>query len=305
MKTKKSILFLICMLLSCLTQITFAKQFQIASDSDVIGEVLYKTNGAKENLLTIGQENNIGVNGMLSANPGFKEHDSLPENFSVVIPTQFILPEIRRGIVVNLPEMRMYYFPDASDKVITFPIGIGKVGKTIPTTYTSVLRKTVNPTWIPTKDIHQFNKEQGINLPSKIGPGPDNPLGPYAIYLRLPTFLIHSTIFPESIGRRASFGCIRMNESDIKLFFPMVKPGTPVSIIDLPTKVGWNDNTLFLESHPPLIEKVSQDDGIKGIMSSIEESLPADGVTLVNWQTVAYVAEQRDGMPHEIGIRVR
>ncbi len=90
-----------------------------------------------------------------------------------------------------------------------------------------------------------------------MGPGPDNPLGPYAIYLRIPTYLIHSTIIPESIGRRASFGCIRMNENDIKQFFPLVTPGTPVAIIDMPNKVAWQDNKLILEAHPPLEERSS------------------------------------------------
>ena len=89
---------------------------------------------------------------------------------------------------------------------MTFPIGIGRIGKTIPIANTKVVRKVTNPVWIPTPSIREFNEQQGIDLPHEMGPGPDNPLGPYAIYLRIPTYLIHSTIFPESIGRRASFG---------------------------------------------------------------------------------------------------
>src|SRR5437016_5501341 len=106
-----------------------------------------------------------------------------------------------------------------------------------------------NPTWVPTDDIRQFNLAQGIILPQVMPPGPDNPLGPYAIYMSVPTFLIHSTIFPESIGKRASFGCIRMYESDIQDFFPSVIKDLPVAIINSPIKVAWQNNHMYMEAH--------------------------------------------------------
>src|SRR5437016_9011944 len=111
-----------------------------------------------------------------------------------------------------------------------------------------------NPTWVPTDDIRQFNLAQGIILPQVMPPGPDNPLGPYAIYMSIPTFLIHSTIFPESVGKRASFGCLRMYESDIKQFFPIVKKGVPVVIINSPLKVNWQQDKLYMEAYPTLEE---------------------------------------------------
>jgi len=218
-----------------------------------------------------------------------------------------MLPPVpRKGIVINLPEMRLYYYPQGSSNVMTFPIGIGKIGKTIPVRNTIIARKTVNPTWTPPADIRQFDEEQGIQLPKVMPAGPDNPLGPYGIYLGIPSYLIHSTIFPESIGRRASFGCIRMNESDIKQFFPIVARGTPVEIIDMPYKVGWDNNDLYLEAHNPLEERSNMESAnMSGIVKSIEKNLSSSKhITLVNWQLVAYLAEQPDGIPHRIGIKL-
>lgn len=270
----------------------------------LIGDVAYTSTWWGDSLVKIGQRNNIGVNAMQEANPTLSDNVTLPSGSYVKIPAKFILPPLaRRGIVINLAEMRMYYYPDDSNSVMTFPIGIGRVGKTIPMGATSITRKTINPTWIPPEDIREYNRQQGIELPYAMGPGPDNPLGPYAIYLKVPTFLIHSTIFPESIGRRASFGCIRMYEGDIKQFYPMVQPGTPVAIVNIPSKVGWEGNQLFLETHPQLEEHT--DSGAGGIIATIDKYIPHHGVTLVNWQAVSYLADQRDGIPHEIGIKVK
>jgi L,D-transpeptidase ErfK/SrfK len=197
--------------------------------------------------------------------------------------------------------MRMYYYPAGSDQVMTFPIGIGRIGKTIPIKKTYVVRKALHPTWTPPADIREFNEQQGITLPKVMGAGPDNPLGPYGIYLGIPTYLIHSTIFPESIGRRASFGCIRMNESDIKQFFPIVSAGVPVVIVDMPNKVAWEGSHLYLEAHPPLEERANYA-SLSSIVKSIKERLPTNHFTLINWQMVNAIAEQPDGVPHEIGV---
>lgn len=281
-------------------QAVFANQYPVpAAGNDLIGDVIYNSVYTNNTLLDIGQHYNVGYNAMQEANPGHGDAP-LPSGAVVTVPSQFVLPPLpRKGIIVNLAEMRMYYFPEGSNEVLTFPVGIGKVGKTVPTGATFIARKVVNPTWTPPEDIREFDRQQGIELPRSMGPGPDNPLGPYALYLKVPTYLIHSTIFPESIGRRASFGCIRMNESDIKQFFPLVRAKTPVMIVDIPDKVGWNNGKLYLESHVPLEEH--DDGGVAGVVNTVERALPANETVVVNWQLVTYIAEQRDGMPHEIG----
>ena len=216
-------------------QSAFASSFAIPSAGHTLIGNMQSTNATPNDTpTTLAQRYNLGLNAIVNANPGATEQSIA--NSYVNIPTEFLLPALPyKGIVINLAEMRMYYYPEGSgNQVMTFPIGIRKIGKTIPIQNTAITRKVVNPTWTPPADIRKYNRDQGIELPYKMEAGPDNPLGPYAIYLRIPTYLIHSTIFPESIGRRASFGCIRMNETDIKEFFPLVQPGTPVAIINVP-----------------------------------------------------------------------
>lgn len=287
--------------------VSHATDFALPTSNDaLIGDVQYISITSPDRTANVAQHFNLGLNAIVDANPGVGEGSTLPTGSTVKIATQFLLPPMaRKGIVINLSEMRMYYYPKGKNVVMTFPIGIGKIGKTIPVAATSIVRKVVNPVWIPPADIRQFNKDQGIELPAVMEAGPDNPLGPYAIYLRIPTFLIHSTIFPESIGRRASFGCIRMNETDIKEFFPLVEPGTPVMIIDMPNKVGWAGNELYLEAHPPLIENDKAFNASnEWVTQAIEGALPSNHVTLVNWQLVSYLTAEPDGVPHVVAVQV-
>jgi L,D-transpeptidase ErfK/SrfK len=285
-------------------QAIFAEEFHLpAPENALLGEIQYAP-VTRESPATIAQRYNLGLNAIVNANPGSTERIVYNATGTVKLATEFLLPPVaRKGIVINLPEMRMYYFPENSDQMMTFPVGIGKIGKTIPIRNTLITRKKVNPVWIPPADIRQYNEDQGIHLPTVMPAGPDNPLGPYAIYLGIPTYLIHSTIFPESIGRRASFGCIRMNETDIKEFFPLVTAGTPVTILNMPNKIAWNGDQLYLEAHPPLEEHTETAD-IHQLINTLTESLPHHGITLINWQLVAYLTEQPDGIPHEIGIKI-
>jgi L,D-transpeptidase ErfK/SrfK len=254
---------------------------------------------------SIGQRYDIGYSAIQEANPHVDLSKGISLGTTLQVPTQHLLPnQPREGIVVNLPEMRMYYYPAGTDKVLTYPVGIGKIGKTIPITKTVVTRKVKDPVWVPPQDIREFNMEQGIVLPRIMPAGPDNPLGPYAIYMRIPTYLIHSTIFPESVGKRASFGCLRMFESDIQDFFPSITSGVPVVIINSPVKVAWQNSNLYLEAHPPLEEhSTAPDANLPGMVHSITEATN-NSTTLVDWQMVYYLAKERDGIPHEIGVKL-
>jgi len=292
--------------LSCSATNVFARNFSLPTDNQaLIGQSFASRALQGDTVASIAQRFNLGVNSILAANPGLDENHSVPAGKVLHIPAEFLLPPLQRvGIVINLPEMRLYYFHPEDGQLMTFPIGIGKIGKTIPIIRTSVVRKKEHPVWIPPDSIRRYNEEQGIELPKVVPAGPDNPLGPFAIYLRVPTYLIHSTIFPESIGRRASFGCIRMNEGDIEQFFPLVKAGTPVEIIDMPNKIAWNENKLYLESYPPLEERNNMASAtLKGIIKTIGSRIPLGGVTLIDWQLVSAIADQPDGIPHEIGFR--
>lgn len=290
----------------------FAASYSFATTYDVppahqaiIGEMQHGVASNGDNVVNIAQRFDVGYNAIENANPNLVLARGFAAGTPIQLPTQHLIPnEPRKGIIINLPEMRMYYFLNDRNKVLTYPIGIGKIGKMIPITKTSITRKATNPTWTPPDDIREFNLEQGVVLPQVMPPGPDNPLGPYAIYMRVPTYLIHSTIFPSSIGKRASFGCIRMYEKDIEEFFPTVNGGIPVVIINKPVKLGWHNDRLYMEAHRPLEEHSDSPDANLPSVVTMVTKMAQDQPTLVDWQLIAYIAKEHDGIPHEVGIRI-
>lgn len=302
MHKKIGILFGLAIFFS--SNLSFATAYQVPyKDEALIGRIRYEIASGKDTTASLTERYDIGHDALLRANPHLSLQKNLPQGAPLQIPTAHLLPnEMRKGIVINLPEMRMYYFPAGTNQVLTYPVGIGKVGKTIPIQNTIITRKKIDPSWTPPEDIREFNLEQGIVLPKVMGPGPDNPLGPYAIYMRIPTYLIHSTIFPDSVGKRASFGCIRMFESDIKEFFPLMQKGIPVAIINKPVKVGWNNNRLFMEVHPVLQEHSGDyQANLLGMVDSAEKA-SKDSKVLIDWQGILFIARERDGVPHDVGV---
>lgn len=294
------------LLFSLLTHNALATTYDLPpSDHAIIGQVQYGTANHGDNAINMAQRFDLGFNAIENANPDLDLTRGFNAGTKLKIPTQHLLPnEARKGIIINLPEMRMYYFPKDSSKIYTYPIGIGKMGKTIPITRAAITRKATNPTWTPPDSIREFNLEQGIVLPQVMPPGPDNPLGQYAIYMSIPTYLIHSTIFPASIGKRASFGCIRMYESDIEEFFPTVNRGVPVAVINQPVKIGWQYDHLYLETHQPLEEHEGATEAtLPGVVQALTDSTQHQAV-LIDWQLVSYLVQEKDGLPHEIGIKI-
>ncbi|MEX0578151.1 L,D-transpeptidase family protein, partial [Enterobacter cloacae subsp. cloacae] len=177
-----------------------------------------------------------GLSNMLEANPGVDPF--LPQSGTrLVVPQQLILPDtVRKGIVVNVAEMRLYYYPPGSNTVEVFPIGIGQAGRETPRNWvTAVERKQEGPTWSPTPNTRREYAKEGKTLPAFVPAGPDNPMGLYALYIgRL--YAIHGTNSNFGIGLRVSQGCIRLRNNDIKYLFDNVSPGTRVQLIDQPVK---------------------------------------------------------------------
>ena len=176
----------------------------------------------------------------------------------ITIPSQMLLPDTpREGIVVNLAELRLYYFPPGENIVQVFPLGIGQLGLETPVTTTRVSQKIPNPTWTPTAGIRARSLAQGIKLPPVVPAGPNNPLGRFALRLGVGNgeYLIHGTSAPDSVGLRVSSGCMRMNAPDIKALFGQVRVGTRVQIINEPVKLAVEPGgKRYIEVHRPLAQ---------------------------------------------------
>lgn len=208
----------------------------------------------EDTLIDIAVEHHLGQDEIVLANPTVDRW--LPgAGTPVRIPSSFILPNApRQGIVVNLPEMRIYYYADPST-VVTYAIGIGRENNwKTPITKTQIAGKMENPSWTPPPSIIAEHLADGDVLEPYYPPGPDNPLGLFAFRLGVPGYLIHSTQKTNGIGMRVSHGCMRMYPADIEKFFPMVKTGTPVNIVNQAIKVGWHHDTLYMEVYPELEE---------------------------------------------------
>lgn len=192
----------------------------------------------------------------------------------ITIPSQMLLPDTpREGIVVNLAELRLYYFPPGENIVQVFPLGIGQLGLETPVTTTRVSQKIPNPTWTPTAGIRARSLEQGIKLPPVVPAGPNNPLGRFALRLGVGNgeYLIHGTSAPDSVGLRVSSGCMRMNAPDIKALFEQVRVGTRVQIINEPVKFSVEpDGKRYIEVHRPLAQAEGENPQVSPITHSAD-----------------------------------
>jgi L,D-transpeptidase ErfK/SrfK len=254
------------------------------ADVDVVGFMQQVSASREETLLDIARRYDIGQNEILLANPDIDRW--LPEDGSrVILPTRYILPNAERtGLVLNLPEMRLYYYPKVkpgeTPVVITHPISVGRMDWKTPLGVTQIISKQVDPEWRPPQSIKDEHAKDGDPLPDVVRAGPDNPLGRYAMRLGIPGYLIHSTNKPYGVGMRVTHGCIRMYPEDIEKVFDDIPVGTPVRIVNQPIKLGWLADSLFIELHPPLEEDEEQyRDYMQSVLNSIADFLAADADT--------------------------
>lgn len=200
----------------------------------------------KETLLDIARDLDLGYNQIIAANPGIDPWVP-PKTSLVTVPTAFVLPRESEytGIVVNLAEMRLYYFisDGGHDFFLTAPIGVGTEGFLTKTGVYKVKSKTVNPTWVVPESIKKLEPD----LPDQVPPGPDNPMGDFALRLSQHEYAIHGTNKPWGVGRRVSHGCIRMYPEDIAELYSLVPVGTAVHVIYEPIKIGWGDGKGWIQ----------------------------------------------------------
>ncbi|MBW6391505.1 L,D-transpeptidase family protein [Billgrantia antri] len=268
--------------------------FHLPDEGNVIGEAYTVTVEEGETLLDIGRRHNVGYEGIRMANPEVSIWAPRPGT-EVVIPAQYILPDApREGIVVNLSELRLYYY-SRPGIVETYPISIGRDGFATPVGVTRTTVKVKDPHWSPPRSMREEAAARGEPPPAVVPPGPDNPLGRHAILLGLPSYLIHGTNRPDGVGMRASRGCIRMFPEDIESLYERVPSGTQVNIIDQPFKVAWSaDGVLYAQSFPLLEENVGTFEPILNAMEIVADAFGEEPAP-IDYAQLRQVVEQPNG----------
>lgn len=273
--------------------------------TQVVGDIQYVEARYEDTLNALGRTYGVGYEEMLLANKGVDAW--LPgEGTAVRLPVQHVIPQApRNGIIINVAEYRMYYFlGDAEQqKVATFPISIGRQEWLTPLGRTRIVAKREKPSWRPPKSIIEEYAERGEELKRVIPPGPDNPLGDYAIRLSLPGYLIHGTNKPAGVGMKVTHGCIRMYPEDIAWLFPEVRMNLPVTIVNQPYKFGYIGDILYFEAHIPL---EPEEDEFARSMARVMEAyvkVVEPGSTRVDWDKMEDVFRNPTGIPIEVGIR--
>jgi L,D-transpeptidase ErfK/SrfK len=279
-----------------------AAEYWVADSDEVFGELQHVKARYEDTFVGLARAYDVGFESLRRANPGVDAW--LPgEGTEITIPTRFVLPRApRRGIIVNVAELRLYYFPEDSGppppgvppgarRVVTHPISVGRMDWSTPLGVTKVTSRVANPSWYPPQSIRDEHAARNDVLPRVVPPGPDNPLGTHALRLGLPGYLIHGTNMPSGVGMRVTHGCIRLFPEDIESLYKSVPTGTVVQIVNQPVKLGWTaDGGLYLESHPPLPESNVDGEDVSAVNAKLESTEESALTSL----TRAYVAASEE-----------
>ncbi|MBT8102388.1 MAG: L,D-transpeptidase family protein [Gammaproteobacteria bacterium] len=282
-----------------------ANNFVLASaDQSVIGEPQVVFTRDEDTLSDLAREYGLGYDEIVIANPDVDPW--LPGgNTPVILPTQYVLPNVpREGVVLNIATKRLFYFPKAGEgeqqQVLTYPIGIGRVGWETPLGSTKVVSKAKDPSWWVPASVRREHAEMGDPLPAIVPPGPDNPLGTRVLKLGMPGYLIHGTNQPYGVGMRVSHGCVRLYPENIELLYALVAVGEPVTIINEPFQIGERDGVIYFEAHAPL-----KDDAVPAderLQTLLDTQVDASGRPLNEHlkDHVRSLAEKGSGLPISI-----
>lgn len=287
--------------------------FQPASagsfDGIAIGQTVHYKAKYEDTMVALARANDVGYVELLAANPGIDPW--LPgRDTDMIIPKMHILPidAPHEGIVINLPEMRLFYYPRNGGRPYSYPIGIGREGLQTPIGGTYVRSKAQHFDWRPTPRM----RAEDPTLPEVVGPGPDNPMGEYVLYLGWAEYGIHGTNKPYGIGRRSSSGCIRLYPEDIEFLWPKVPQGAKVTVVNQPIKAAWIGNKLYVEAHPTMAQADRMEMGSPGDAPTYEMSeqdmkfiLRAAGPSAgqVDWVKVRQIIRERRGYPISVATR--
>src|SRR5512137_1682830 len=265
-----------------------------AKDAQVMGRLAVLRVQDGDTLPDIARHFGLGYDEISAANPGVDVW--APQAGRVLLPLMFILPESpRKGIVINLAAMRLFHYGGKKGSVITYPVGIGEEGRATPMGEMSVERKTVRPTWHVPASIRRDHAKRGDPLPAEVPPGPDNPLGEYALYLSRASYVIHGTNKPYSIGLRATNGCIRLYPEDMEKLYPASAVRTPVNIVNQPYLIGRDNGILYLEAHSPQ-EELNAGELKKRLYARLRQIEKKEALRL-DWKQIEETVRQARGIP--------
>jgi len=287
---------LLLILLSLPWTMSATENFHFDEHHEVLGKNKRYTVKENESLYEIARKYKTGFNEITAANPGIDPY--VPGKGSLLIlPTSRLLPDtsLAPGIVINLSEMRLYYFFRKKGRTLvrTYPIGIGDQGTNTPLGTFHVVEKIPHPAWHVPESIRKEKPE----LPAVVPPGPDNPMGDYALRLSRETVLIHGTDVPWGIGRRVSHGCIRLYPEDIMELFRLVPVHSRVIIVQQPVKTGVSNGRVYVE--------VSEDSGLWNFdyLDNAKTTLMKKGLfDKVNISKLKRAIREKRGYPVDISL---
>ncbi len=245
-------------------------------DQSVVGEPQIVFSRDTDTFPDLAREYGLGYDELLQANPGIDPW--LPGmNTPILLPTQYVLPDVpRQGIVLNIASKRLFYFPKVNEgepiQVLTYPIGIGRVGWETPLGEAKVVAKQTDPTWYVPESVLKEHEADGDPLPAVVPPGPDNPLGRHSMRLDKPGYLVHGTNMPWGVGMRVSHGCVRLYPENVEVLYSLVTVGEKVNIINEPYLAGTRNGELFFEGHLPLEDDaVSPEQHLQAIFEKLRD----------------------------------
>ena len=286
-----------------------ATTYQLTGPNDtVVGEDQTVTTVYEDTLYDLANKFSLGSEELIRVNPGIDPW--LPGvGTKVIIPGRHVLPPgPHEGLIVNLPEHRIYYFPKPRRGqprvVITYPVSIGKMDWRTPLGLTHVISKVRNPTWIPPESVRKEHARDGDPLPARVPPGPDNPLGAFTMHLAVGngTYEIHGTNNPLAVGMPVTHGCIRMYPQDVAQLFPLVPVGTPVRLINQPIKVAWVNGELLLEAHPPVNDEGESFEPDVDQFAQLLQTAVGDSTVAIDWDYAREVLKRADGVLATVGV---
>ena len=308
----KRVTLLAPLLLCFFASVAQATVYELPTDgSSVVGTDLHIKTVYKDTLLDIARRNSLGYYEIIRANPGVDMW--LPgEGTDIMLPGRRILPPgPRQGIVVNIPEHRLYYYPKPKKGekpvVITYPVSIGKMDWKTPLGETHVTQKEKHPFWYPPESVRKEHIANGDPLPpGPQKPGPDNPLGDYAMRLAAGngTYLIHGTNNPMAVGMAITHGCIRMYPEDVAALFPLIPVGTKVMLINEPVKVAFVDGELLVEAHPPVDDEGQNtaEPNMDLLSAKLDQALGST-TAAIHWDFAKQALQAANGIPTVVGIQ--